>query len=179
MLTFLMVWGIASLVALFADHSVEARLSANGQKTAGKLWSVLFYVLWTGSVFFILSLGTIAFLKRYFPDQSIYLLSGSPITAYPIVFWGVVCGWCLTGIPAALLDRNVERYSPEKQLDQLFAFPGWVFRKALWILAWAIGVALIVLVGMWAGESVEKMAPSTAIIFGAVIIAWAITAQRK
>ena len=169
---------VIALVSLLAKVPIEKGLA---QFKEGKLlgvWHFTFRAIWGAVVWLMLTVFSSAGLHDLFPNQETYIFSGSWITLLPALLWGLLISWIVLGKTAKPENGGlVSTY--EDRLDAAISGTGRAMKYAFYALLAVLGIIAFFLFGTWINNQVSEMPASSAIIVGAMIIAWAIVASRK
>lgn len=167
-----------AVIMLFVAAPVEKRLgkTANGKLLAA--WRLLCRAVWGLWVWCVLTAFSSIGLHELFPEEPAYYFSGSWITIVPALLWGALIGWILLGKSEAD-EGDAKLASLEGRMDAVFFGAGRVLKYAAFAILAVLGIVAAYLFFGWLGGRAEEMSPSAAIIFGALIIAWAILATRQ
>ncbi len=112
-------------------------------------------------------------LQKFFPEQSVYMFSGSDITLWPSVILAMAIGWLVIG-PENNIEAKAGRYSSfERRSSALLSL---TLKIGKWLGLIALGL-LGLLLFFWVADglkdAIESMSTSEAVFAGAVIIALA------
>jgi hypothetical protein len=176
------VWiitGLAVLCIFFVDAELVGTDSSQSQNRSRL--DLLHYarniIFGLAAWLWLTVLSTYGLRTALFQDQSNYIFSGSPITVIPAIFWGLIIAWLASG-KRVISEGDGGLSTTEQRFDKLF---DWLARavsflgySALWIVAAVILFVLVSWFGNLIDERISSMAPSKAIILGALIIAIAI-----
>jgi hypothetical protein len=167
------VWVIlvTPLVALFAEPAVEKRLRKRPKATVA--WGYFFRISWGVTAWFWLTVFAGMVLQKFFPEQSVYMFSGSDITLWPSVILAMAIGWLVIG-PENNIEAKAGRYSSfERRSSALLSL---TLKIGKWLGLIALGL-LGLLLFFWVADglkdAIESMSTSEAVFAGAVIIALA------
>jgi hypothetical protein len=176
------IWGGLALSALFLKSWIERQLAKTSSKWPLELWHIAFRILWGGMMWAMATVLSSMFLHSIFPKEPAYLLAGSWITVAPALLWGALTLWIISGKREAG-DGDPEIATVDGRLDAMFAGMVTIVVRSTKFILWGAGaliaIGLIYLFSTWVNKEVAEMAPSSAIVLGAVIIAWAIYATRR
>ncbi|MFC3174838.1 hypothetical protein ACFOD9_11305 [Novosphingobium bradum] len=179
----ILAWWIAiAVVALIYRDLIGQALRRMNLQFLAKTWKLVCRLLWSAPIWLTLTVFSSALLHEIFPGEPVYIFSGSWIVVVPALVWGVVIGWImlagLTGSQSAVEGDTIDR-----RIDALFAKVGAglgrVMRYGAWLVAAGVAVGAIVLVSLWANQSIADMSTNEAIIVGAVIVAIAVSSTRR
>ncbi len=175
------VWIVTGLAAasIFLDVKLVSGAGADPSKN-GRI-EMLYYarniIFGLAGWLWLTILTALGLQSTLFPEMSAYLLSGSPITVLPAIFWGALIAWIASGKRIALGDDG-HLSTAEQRIEWLFGFSASLISRAFRIALWTVGGAIALVLIFWIGGSVNEriasMAPSEAIVLGAIIIAYAI-----
>jgi hypothetical protein len=178
MLTFFYFLTVIALVFLFAESPIKKRLAKFKDGKFLDIWHFSFRAIWGAIAWFMLTALSSGGLHEVFPTEEAYLFSGSWITVLPALFWGVLISWIVIGrSPESEGDGTLSTY--DDRLEAALSGAGKVVKFGFYALIAVLSFIVLLLLGTWIKSQASEMPPSTAIIIGAIIIAWAIAANRK
>ncbi len=176
------IFGLA-LVALFADAPMRRWLSRAQSPRLDYAWHYASHFLWGSAAWLFLSAITTAIISKWLvPDQSVYIFSGSAITLWPNIFWGILIFWVVTGNRESR-EGDTKTSTVDGRVNAIFDAIGWLVGNGVKLALYAIAAAILFGIAyvFWTGWSkiFDAIPPSGAIIIGAVIIAYAIIHSRR
>lgn len=171
------IFGFA-LVAGFADAPMRRWISRAQSTRLDYAWHYTSHFLWGLAAWLFLSAITTAILSKWIvPGQSVYIFSGSPITLWPNILWGVLIFWVVTGNRDSR-EGDTKTSTVEGRIGAILDAVIWLIGTGAKLAFWAIGATFLcgIAYALWTGwrRIFEEIPPSGAIIIGAAIIAYAI-----
>jgi hypothetical protein len=131
-------------------------------------------LIWTTATLFAAT--SIASYIR--PKQDLYLFSGSDVTFWPALIFGLVAAWIVIG-PEEPGDDSSRFSSADKRWVALVSLVWWAAKALLWIALAGLAFVILIWVGEAASDRIAQMSNSEAILLGAIVIAYAIYASAK
>lgn len=179
----ILAWWVAiAVVALIYRDLIGQALRRMNLRFLAKAWKLICRLLWSAPIWLTLTIISSALLHQLFPDESTYIFGGSWVVVGPAFMWGGVFAWVmLAGIAGT--QTAPETDTIEVRVNVLFAKVagciGRVLKYGAWLVAAAVAVLAMVLLGSWANQRIADMSTNEAIIGGAVIIAIAVSTMRR
>lgn len=175
-------WIGLTVIAVIWREPIAKSLSKLTPRFFAESWRLAYRLLWAFPVWLMLIIFSSAVLHSMFPDEPVYLLSGSWIILAPAFFWGAAILWvALAGIGAAKDSSGVQTMNDRADalMEGIWTWLARALKYGAWLVGAAVAALALYIFGSWANERIEAMPTSEAVIVGAFIIAIAVSGARR